>query len=107
MTQTLLIESRSSFGGGGFCTELARMLAATPGDHVALLLVCNGVLPARSGADAPQFAALRDAKVELLADRFSLRERGIAEAQLAPGIDAAEFDVVIDRMADGWRVVWH
>ena len=69
-----------------------------------LLLAENGVLGAR--ASAPAFAGLAGAGVEILADRFALRERGIAEDGLAAGIAAAELDIVVDRLIAGGRVLW-
>ena len=55
--------------------------------------------------DAP-VALARDG-VEVLADEFSLRERGITPDRLTPGISPVALDVVIDRLADGWKVLWH
>lgn len=109
MTSYLFIESRDNFdhgADGGFCATLAPMLAAN-GSRVSVLLVQNGVLMARSGAHGPGIAALLGAGVGLFADEFSLRERGIARAQLASGIESTELDIVIDRLADGWQVIWH
>ena len=108
MTSYLFIESHDNFGSthGGFCAALAPILAAG-GATVTVLLVQNGVLPARAAARAPGLAKLLEAGVGVLADAFSLRERGIAAAQLATGIAATELDIVIDRLSDGWKVVWH
>jgi len=108
MTNYLLIESRDGFDArdGGFCCELAGTLARG-GESVALFAVQNGVLTLRAGAQAPALAALMRAGVTVLADSFSLRERGIAAERLAPGVQPSELDTVIDRLADGWRVIWH
>jgi hypothetical protein len=46
-------------------------------------------------------------RVEVLADEFSLRERGIPESRLTPGVRPAPLDVVIDRLADDWKALWH
>ncbi len=43
----------------------------------------------------------------MLADEFSLRERAISADELASGVRAAPLDVVIDRMADGAKTIWH
>ena len=106
MTLYLLIESRDPFESSdtAFCHELARSLAAA-GDKVTLFLVQNGVLAARSGAHGNELTELAQAGVEVLADDFSLRERGISA--LKPGITAAPLDVVIDRLAEGSKVMWH
>jgi hypothetical protein len=108
MTNYLLIESQDRIDArdGGFCCRLAQALARQ-GDGVTVLMVQNGVLSARAGAYAPAVAVLRELGVGVLADSFSLRERGIAADRLAPGIAPCELDLVIDRMADGWRVIWH
>lgn len=67
----------------------------------------NRVLPARPGARSAALQALADAGVEVLADDFSLRERGIPASSLAPGVKAAPLDVVVDQMADGRKTLWH
>lgn len=104
----LLIESRAGFDRSdpGFCIELARSLAGS-GTPVSVLLVQNGVLAARASARAEGLAELIAAGVPVLADDFSLAERGIAADRLADGIAVTPLDVVIDRMSDGWNVLWH
>ena len=108
MQRYLLIESRDSFGRerGGFCVELARALVAR-GDTTTVLLVQNGVLAARSGAQAKALAALAAEGVPVLADAFSLAERGIDPSRLIDGISSTPLDIVIDRMSEGWKVLWH
>lgn len=108
MRQHLLIESRDHFGrsDGGFCLELAHALAAA-GEGVTVLLVQNGVLPARGSVPPHHLAKLVAAGVPVLAERFSLAERGIREDTLAGGIQPCSLAVVIDRMIDGWKVIWH
>jgi NAD(P)H-hydrate repair Nnr-like enzyme with NAD(P)H-hydrate epimerase domain len=108
MAKYLLIESRDPFESGdvGFCHELARRLAGE-GNQVTVYLVQNGVLPARPGARAAGLAELLEAGVEVLADDFSLRERGISAGRLQAGIKPSSLDVVIDGMAEGCKVIWH
>ena len=108
MQRYLLIESRDHFGcnSGGFCVELARGLVGQ-GDTVAVLLVQNGVLGARRGAQAAALDDLAAAGVPVLADSFSLAERGIDASRLGAGIQATPLDIVIDRMTEGWKVLWH
>ena len=77
------------------------------GNDVTVFLVQNGVLNARKGAAGEQLRKLTAAGVEVLADSFSLRERGIRDARLAAGIRAAEIDIVVDHMADGHKVLWN
>jgi intracellular sulfur oxidation DsrE/DsrF family protein len=108
MHSYLLIESRDAFGPGeaDFCRDLARRLAGA-GNRVTLFLVQNGVLPARAGAQGPNFAELAQSGVEVLADDFSLRERGISSDRLKDGVRPSALDVVIDRLAEGAKTIWH
>jgi sulfur relay (sulfurtransferase) complex TusBCD TusD component (DsrE family) len=108
MAKYLLIESCDPFESRDVANWLR--LAADlekAGNEVTLFLVQNGVLAARDGARTDGLAALAGTKVELLADEFSLRERGIASDRLARGIRPAPLDVVVDRLADGCRALWH
>jgi hypothetical protein len=104
----LLIESRDPFDSNdtGFCRDLARQLAAA-NNEVTLFLVQNGVLPARSHSGSDDLTKLAGAGVRVLADSFSLRERGIDANRLAAGIAAASLDVVMDALAAGAKVLWH
>jgi hypothetical protein len=47
------------------------------------------------------------AGVKVLADDFSLAERGIPHARLAAGVDTAPIDVVVDHLAAGHKTFWH
>ena len=107
MARYLLIESREPNESSSVTEqyELAAELAAQ-GNDVSLFLVQNGVLPVRQGALGDALARATARGVKLLADDFSLRERGIA-APLAGGAKPAPIDVVIERMLDGTKVVWH
>ena len=74
---------------------------------MTLFLVQNGVLPARATATAVGLDELTAAGVQILADDFSLRERGIVGARLSSAVAAADLDAVIDRLADGHTTLWH
>jgi predicted peroxiredoxin len=104
----LLIESLDPFesNDAAYYYDLAGALAAD-GHRVTFFLVQNGVLAARRGARADRLRALADRGVEVLADDFSLRERGIAPERLAPGVKPAPLDVVIDRLTEGRKALWH
>jgi DsrE/DsrF/DsrH-like protein len=106
MPSYLLIESRDPFDSGdtAFIPDLATRLAAA-GNRVTLFLIQNGVLPARAGCHGPGFGELAQAGVEVLADEFSLRERGVGRLQ--PGIKPTAIDTVVDRLAEGCNVIWH
>ena len=108
MSKYLLIESRDPFDSNDtrFCRDLATQLAAAK-HEVTVFLVQNGVLPARAGARSGDLAKLAGSGVSVLADNFSLKERGIDAGHLAPGIAAAALEVVLDALAEGTQVIWH
>jgi sulfur relay (sulfurtransferase) complex TusBCD TusD component (DsrE family) len=108
MAKYLLIESSDPFSSNDATHfhELAGDLAKE-GHAVTLFLVQNGVLPARRSAKSARLGELAERGVAVLADEFSLRERGIAHDRLAAGIKAAPLDVVIDQLADGAKALWH
>ena len=108
MSHYLLVESRDPFESGDveFCYDLAARLVGQ-GDQVTIFLVENGVLPARVGAKSEPLSALAKMGVEILADDFSLRERGIAADRLATGVTSAPLDAVVDRLASGSKTIWH
>jgi intracellular sulfur oxidation DsrE/DsrF family protein len=107
MNKYLLIESRDPFEARDvlYYYELAAELAA--GGEVTLFLVQNGVLAARRSIESRRLKDLAQAGVQVLADEFSLRERGIHADRLAPGVKPASLDVVIDQLAEGRRALWH
>ena len=102
MGKYLLIESRDPFDCAdvGYYYDLAKGLAAA-GNAVTLFLVQNGVLAARPSAHSQALAAVGGGGVIVLADEFSLRERGIAGDGLVAGVAAAPLDTVVDHLADG------
>lgn len=108
MAKYLLIESRDPFESNDvrYFYDLATELARSR-HEVTLVLVQNGVLAAREGEHTFWFAELRRAGVEILADGFSLAERGITAARLSPSVKAAALDVVIDRLGEGGKALWH
>lgn len=116
MQNYILIESRDPYESAEVADflELAEGLVKQ-GGAVTLFLVQNAVLAARHGARpghaaaAPVrlLAALATNGAEVLADSFSLRERGISPNRLLPGIAAAPISTVIDRVVDGRKALWH
>ncbi len=108
MAKYLLIESRDPFDANdvaNFC-DLAEGLVRE-GSEVTLFLVQNGVLPARQGSRSAALAGVAAAGVEVLADEFSLRERGIPSDRLVSGVTPAALDVVVDQLAEGRKALWH
>jgi sulfur relay (sulfurtransferase) complex TusBCD TusD component (DsrE family) len=108
MAKYLLIESRDPFETAdvSYYYDLASGLVKA-GNTVTLFLVQNGVLPARKSSKSALLSTLAKAGVQVLADDFSLRERGISTAGLAEGVKAAPLDVVVDQLADGAKTLWH
>lgn len=107
MARYLLIESRDPFSSESVQehVELAAALRQA-GNEVTLFLVQNGVLPCRPGADSAVLQEAHSAGVDLLADDFSLAERGIRATDLARGVRAAPIDRVIEHLAGGSRVLF-
>ena len=108
MAKYLLIESRDPFECNDVTHnyELAKNLKEQ-GNEVTLFLVQNGVLPARRSTQSKSLAEVAKAGVELLADDFSLKERGIYKDRIVDGVKAAPLDTVIDQLVEGRKVIWH
>ena len=108
MADYLLIESRDPFDSNDVSQfyDLATSLAES-GRQVTLFLVQNGVLPARPCVHSDALSAVAGAGVNVLADSFSLEERGIAPDGLAAGVSAAALDVVVDQLVEGRKAIWH
>ena len=107
MSDYLLIESRDPFDSG--CShyyELACQLADA-GKQVTLFLVQNAVLVTRPCKHSQQLKLIADKGVEILADEFSLRERGINVSALVEGVQESPLEIVIDLLAEGRKVLWH
>lgn len=107
MANYLLIESRDPFESTAALANYDLAAALAKQGDVSLFLVQNGVLPARRCRESQRLTALAQAGVRVLADEFSLRERGIGSDQLAEGVRPAALDIVIDQLAEGRKVLWH
>jgi len=77
------------------------------GHEVTLFLVQNGVLGARKSRASQGLSSLARDGVRILADTFSLNERGIGRDRLAEGIEPADLEIIVDHLAEGRRVIWH
>jgi sulfur transfer complex TusBCD TusB component (DsrH family) len=108
MAKYLLIESRDPFDSSDseYFAELVQGIAKR-GNETTVFLVQNGVLPARKGAKYNSVISdLIKNKVKVMADRFSLKERGIR--QLAEGVDTADTDWLVDMLLEpGTKAIWH
>src|SRR5262245_41161396 len=107
----LLIESRDPFecADSKPFLDLAQSLAKdkSSGGSVTVFLVQNGDLPARQGEASKHLTALAKSGVGILADEFSLRERGISAASMIAEVKPAPLDIVLNHMEQGRKVLWH
>jgi hypothetical protein len=109
MTGYVLIESRDPFESRDvrFVEETATALAER-GHKVTLFLVQNGVLASRRNAHDTYLARLAQAGVILLADEFSLGERGIQLAELQPGVQPSSIETLVDALVqENTKAIWH
>ena len=109
MSNYIFIESRDPFESLDvrFVEETAAALKQR-GHEVTVFLVQNGVLASRRGARDCGLARLTQAGVTLLADDFSLRERGIQAAELRPGIQTSGIEALVDALArENTKAIWH
>ena len=106
MKQCLIVETRDPVDHRDFDWMASLALRMhEEGMPVSILLTENGVLGARPGV-APCLQRLIDQRVTISVDRVAMRERGIAEDKLMPGLVPAEIDVVVDSLEAGAAVLW-
>ena len=109
MTKYIFIESRDPFESRDtrFVEEIAVALKQA-GHEVTVFFVQNGVLPTRSNARSSYVACLTRNGVRLLADDFSLAERGIRSTELVAGVQSANIDLLVDAMLEvNTKAIWH
>jgi sulfur relay (sulfurtransferase) complex TusBCD TusD component (DsrE family) len=109
MTDYLFIETRDPFESRD--TKFVAETAAALKEHdneVTVFLVQNGVLAARRGARDQYLSRLVQSGVRVLADDFSLRERGIAGNELRAGVTQSSVEALVGMLArGGTKAVWH
>jgi hypothetical protein len=108
VSQYLFIESRDPWesSDSGRFYELASDLSGR-GHDVVLFLVQNGVLGVRKGSSFTLVQRAIDAKVKVLLDDFSLRERGIDDGERTSGTTVSTIDALVDLLAGGRKALWH
>ncbi|HZF16856.1 MAG TPA: hypothetical protein VE046_13030 [Steroidobacteraceae bacterium] len=108
MASYLLIESRDPFESRGFAqrSELATALAAD-GAAVTIFLLENAVLASRSAARVRELDKFAKAGVRVLADEFSLRERGIGSEQIAATVKAVPIGTLVEELVAGAKAIWN
>jgi len=109
MERYLLIESRDPFEAAPAAHSYALAASlARAGNDVQLFLVENGVLAARAGgAAADGLGAAARAGAAVLADDFSLRERGITSDRLITDVKVTPLDTVVDGLVEGRKTLWN
>ena len=107
MSDYLLIESRDPFQNDYHYYQKIAGSMLSRGQKVTLFLVENGVFPVRGGCRFSSLLTdLAEQGVDVMADEFSLSERGISKDELVAGVVPAPLDTVIDMMAIGRKVIW-
>ena len=109
MTNYVFVESRDPFESRDtrFVEETATALLER-GHGVTIFLVQNGVLATRRDARDSYLARLSRAGVTLLADDFSMCERGIQPAELHPAVQLSGIEALVDALAqDNTKAIWH
>ena len=108
-SQYVFIESRDHFDptSGGFVADTAGALRER-GCAVTVFLVQNAVLATRQHARGSRVGRLAAMGVTVLADDFSLRERGIEANELAAGVQPAPIGRLVDLMTQpDAKTLWH
>jgi sulfur transfer complex TusBCD TusB component (DsrH family) len=108
VSKYVLIESRDPWESSDSTRfyELASDLSGR-GHDVVLFLVQNGVLGVRKGSSFTLVQRAIDAKVMVLLDDFSLRERGIDDGERTSGTAVTTIDALVDLLAEGRKAMWH
>ena len=109
MSNYVFIESRDPFDSPD--TAFLAGTAATlkkRGNDVTVFLVQNGVLAVRKQAHKSPLRQLLESGVTVLADDFSLRERGIQSDEWQTPVKAASIDQLVGLIVqDNTKAVWH
>jgi len=109
MTRYLFIESRDPFESRDtrFVEETATALKQR-GHEVTVFLVQNGVLASRRNIRDSALSRMAEAGVNLLADDFSLCERGIKPAELQPGVQPTSIETLVAALVqENTKAIWH
>ena len=109
MTSYVFIESRDPFESRDAQFIVDNATALKERDHeVIVFLVQNGVFAARRNDVGSHLSELTKAGITVLADSFSLRERGIESRAMIPAINESSIDDLVDILVrDNTRAIWH
>ena len=109
MSNYIFIETRDPFSTTDthFVAETAIGLRQN-GHDVTIFFAQNGVLALRSAVASSSVPLLVQADIKLLADGFSLCERGILSDELSNGVRPADMGTLVDLLIeDGTKALWH
>lgn len=109
MAHYMFIETRDPFESRDiqFVEETAIALKAR-GHRVTVFLIQNGVFAARETAQQTHLARLSVADVHVLADDFSLSERGIQTGELHLSVRPSSIDTLVDALVQpDTKAIWH
>ena len=109
MSNYIFIETRDRFESRDvrFVEENALALKLR-GHHVTIFFIQNGVLATRKTCSSHEFTRLSDAGVILLADDFSLTERGITPEELTDGVQPAPIQQLVTSLVqENTKAMWH
>lgn len=108
MSDYLFVQSQDPFTDDQAELRYARVSQLHHAGHnVTLLLIQNGVTPARSSARKTGLDALLDLGVLVLADGFSLKQRNIGADELKFPIWISNVEVAIEALTEGHKVIWN
>ena len=109
MSNYVLIESRDPFESRdtSFLADTAASLKKR-GNNVTVFLVQNGVLAARKQARKSNLPQLLESDVTVLADDFSMKERGIQSEECQTAVKTSSIDQLVDLLVQqNTKAVWH
>jgi len=109
MNSYVFIESRDPFESRDteFIVETATTLKKSD-NEVIIYLVQNGVLAVRQKAVGSHLARLAKEGITLMADDFSLRERGIVATEMISGVQESNVAELIEVLVrNNTKAIWH
>jgi predicted peroxiredoxin len=109
MPNYIFIETRDPFSSTDtrFIADIAIALRQN-GHQVIVFFVQNAVLALRKTVTSPSTPLLIKAGIELLADDFSLSERGIRSDELSDGVRPENIETLVDLLVeDDTKALWH
>lgn len=109
MSNYIFIETRDPFTSADTRFVADNAIALKQNGHgVTVFLVQNGVLALRKEAKISALTHMVEKGVTLLADDFSLCERGIPSNELSPGVQPSGIEVLVDLLvAENTKAIWH